>query len=48
MCFFNFHYLKETLFWFYVWLIVLQTAMVEMAPPSDVPSQMAPQKLAPL
>ena len=37
--FFNFHYLKETLFLFYFWLIVLQTAMVEMAPP-----QMSPLK----
>ena len=37
--FFNFHYLKEILFLFYFWLIVLQIAMVEMAPP-----QMSPLK----
>ena len=37
--FFDFYYLKETLFLFYFWLIVLQIAMVEMAPP-----QMAPLK----
>ena len=45
--FFNFHYLKETLFLFYFWLIVLQTAMVEMAP-LRCPLSNGPTKIAPL